>query len=173
MILLLELNKVSVAFFSASEGCIASTCVSIFCDVLQFATRVLNSHSFCDIYFFNAISNPTQIKYAQTQSEEQGPHLNLQLMNTVMRAAELDYIIQNEVDCDRDDNFDDGTEFMCVDNNVAIFKEEDGICFVGYRGTQIDDIRDWADDANPGWSDVCNNQGECCLCRDGFVHSFK
>jgi len=109
-------------------------------------------------------------QYAQAQSEEQGPHLNLQLMNTVMRAAELDYMVSN-VDCDRDDNFDDGTESMCVDNNVAIFKEEDGICFVGFRGSQ--GFRDFVDDINPGWSDVCNDQGECCLCRAGFVHSFN
>ena len=132
---MLELNKVSVAFFSASEGCIASTCASIFCDVLQLATRVLNSHAFYVNYFFHAISNLTQIKLAQTKSEGQGPHLNLQLMNTITRAAELNNMIHYDnpnPNCDRDNNFDDATGFMCVDNNVAIFKEEDGICFITF-----------------------------------------
>jgi len=57
------------------------------------------------------------------------------------------------------------------DDSAIVVETVDGICYGIFRGTQ--GTADWLQNVDPRTSEVCDNKGNCCESRKGFVDGYN
>jgi len=57
--------------------------------------------------------------------------------------------------------------------DMAIVAKVDGYCYASFRGTEPTSPSDWLQNFDPGTDTICNEQGECCDAREGFVDAYN
>eukprot|EP00957_Ditylum_brightwellii_P143772 10954734-Ditylum_brightwellii.AAC.1 len=56
---------------------------------------------------------------------------------------------------------------------MAIVTRVDGYCYAAFRGLEIANLADWAQQLDPHTDKVCNDNEDCCYARQGIVRAYE
>eukprot|EP00957_Ditylum_brightwellii_P150927 11492226-Ditylum_brightwellii.AAC.1 len=58
-------------------------------------------------------------------------------------------------------------------SDMAVVSKIDGYCYAAYRGLEIANLADWAQQLDPHIDKVCNDNEDCCDARRGIVRAYE
>eukprot|EP00565_Helicotheca_tamesis_P002604 CAMPEP_0185726202 /NCGR_PEP_ID=MMETSP1171-20130828/2255_1 /TAXON_ID=374046 /ORGANISM="Helicotheca tamensis, Strain CCMP826" /LENGTH=408 /DNA_ID=CAMNT_0028394511 /DNA_START=73 /DNA_END=1299 /DNA_ORIENTATION=+ len=60
-----------------------------------------------------------------------------------------------------------------ISPDMAIVAKVGGYCYASFRGTEKTNLDDWLQNVNPHSDKICNDDGDCCDAREGFVDAYN
>mmetsp|Transcript_22942 Transcript_22942/g.33863 ORF Transcript_22942/g.33863 Transcript_22942/m.33863 type:complete len:772 (+) Transcript_22942:157-2472(+) len=63
--------------------------------------------------------------------------------------------------------------YFCDDADAAAFVQQDGRCYLSFRGTDFSSMSDITQNLNAFRTDGCNKDNECCKFHSGFANGWK